>query len=86
MMGLEQILKEGERIYLAHKDILERTHLGLYIVIDPETGEYLVDESKLAAYERAESQFGKKLFYIGRVGEIGKHERNYRHHDPSWIF
>lgn len=86
MMGLEQLLKEGERIYLQNKEDLESKYLGQYIVIDPETAQYLVDESKLAAYERAQEQFGLKLFYISRVGEVGRHERNYRQHGPSWVF
>lgn len=65
----EQIVELGEEIY-AQKllDQLEPQHDGKFLALDVETGEYELDEDKLAAIDRARSKRADAPLYILRVG------------------
>ena len=53
--SLEEITKLGERVYFENfKDLLEKDHMGQYVVIDVEQKKYQIDPDRLAAvaYQR----------------------------------
>jgi len=84
--NLTNILKEGERLYLEEfRTELERAHYGEYAVIDTDTRQYVADPNKLQAIDAAQREFGKKLFYIVRVGDLNQPTINHKMH-VSWSF
>ena len=64
-----QIVELGEELY-AQKlhDQLEPQHNGKFLALDVETGEYELDDDKLAAIDRARSKCCDAPLYILRVG------------------
>ena len=69
LAGDDNIVERGTRIYddrLRH--LLEPQHIGKYVVIDVETGEYELDEDHLVASDRAEAKRSGAPLYATRVG------------------
>ena len=65
----EQIVELGENLYAQNlRDQLEPQHDGKFLALDVETGEYELDEDKLAAIDRARSKRYDAPLYILRVG------------------
>lgn len=64
-----EIVEKGTRIYEERlRDVLEPAHLGEFVVIDIETGEYEVDKDYLAASDRAAAKRAGAPLYATRVG------------------
>ena len=64
-----QIVELGEDFYAQNlRDQLEPQHNGEFLALDVETGEYELDEDKLAAIDRARSKRYDAPLYILRVG------------------
>ena len=77
--SMEDVLRSGELIYLETlKKELEIKNFGQYLVIDTETGKYVVKESQLEAVETAKKDLGDKLFYIVKIGSLDKPTINHR--------
>lgn len=85
--SLEDILREGEHLYLeTFKEELEGAFGGQYAVIDVESKEYVVRPNQLDALDEAKKKFGDKLFYIVQVGSLDRPTINYRTSQHAWIF
>jgi hypothetical protein len=85
--SLEDILREGERLYLnKFKEELEKGFYGQYAVIDIEKEDYIASPNKLQAIDEAKKKFGEKLFYTVQVGNLEKPTVNYRTKQNAWIF
>jgi hypothetical protein len=70
----EEIARRGQEYYdqfLRAK--VESEHKGEFLVLDVETGDYELDESELAALDRAEAKHPQSVFYTLRVGYRGAH-------------
>lgn len=68
-VDIEGIARRGEEYYdrfLRAK--LEPEHKGKYVVLNVETGDYEMDESQLAALDRAEAKHPDTVFCTLRVG------------------
>jgi hypothetical protein len=72
-----EVVDRGSRIYRERlKSLLEPEHVGEYLVIDVETGDYEVDVDHLAASDRAAAKrpgaplFAMRVGYptLGRIG------------------
>ena len=65
----EEIARRGREHYdRVLRAELEPEHTGEFLVLDVETGDYELDESQLAAFDRAEARHPDGVFYILRVG------------------
>jgi len=65
----EQVCGKGKRWYEERKHEFETANLGRYIVIDSETGEYVIAETRLDVMLLADSKFKTKYpRYITRIG------------------
>ncbi len=86
--SLEDILRVGEELYLSKlKGKLEDEAFGHYVVIDTDTGAYLVHASKLEALEKAKKEFGTaKIFYTVQIGSLDKPTINYHAEQRAWSF
>ncbi|HEY4330865.1 MAG TPA: hypothetical protein VGN88_14075 [Phycisphaerae bacterium] len=64
-----QTVELGERYY-AEKlaKLLEPEHIGKYLVLDVDSGDYEIDVDHLAALERLRPRHPGKIFYATRVG------------------
>jgi hypothetical protein len=70
-LSLTNLVRFGSRFYVENlKDDLEKNHMGEYVIIDVEEKRYVLDRERLAAILRAREEFGPKLFYIVRVGDV----------------
>ena len=66
---IKELARRGEDYYdrmLRAK--LEPEHVGQYLVLDVETGDYELDANQIAAMQRAQAKHPDTLFYIMRVG------------------
>ena len=67
--GPDEIAKRAEQIYSERlKSILEPAHLGEYVVIDVDSGEYEVDRDHRAASDRAAAKHPHSPRFAMRVG------------------
>ena len=65
----EAFAQRGEAYYdRVLRSKLEPKHVGKYLVLDIETGDFEVDADEMAALTRAEAKHPDSFFYILRVG------------------
>jgi hypothetical protein len=68
-MSTAEVVERGTQIYDQQlRSILEPEHLGKYIVINVETGEYELDKDHRAASDRAKVRWPTARRYATRVG------------------
>ena len=66
-----EITSRGARIYEQKlRSLLEPEHIGKYLVIDIESGEYEMDKDYFSAADRAVAKFGRGSLYSTRVGYV----------------
>lgn len=67
---LREIVRKGRMIYerLVKEENLERKHLGSYIVINVDTGEYILGKTELEAYDAADMKFPDARQFHAQVG------------------
>jgi len=69
MIEAEDLVRRGEEYYEKHlRAKLYPKHKGKYVYLDPDTGDYEMDEDDLAAMQRATAKYPGRVFYILRVG------------------
>ena len=65
----QEIVDRGRRYYAEHlRARLEPDHMDEYLVLDIDTGDYEVDPSELAAFQRAYARSPRGIFCILRIG------------------
>jgi len=66
---LDQITKRGKEIYEQDlKRQLEETHRGKYVVINIETGQYVIADTDVEVIEKFREEFPRRQGYFVRVG------------------
>jgi len=64
-----ELARRGEEYYeRVLRSKLEPKHVGEYLVLEVESGDYELDASQIAALDRAEAKHPESVFYIMRVG------------------
>ncbi len=65
----EAFAQRGEEYYeRVLRSKLEPRHVGKYLVLDIESGDYEVDADEVSALDRAAAKHPDRFFYIMRVG------------------
>jgi hypothetical protein len=65
----EEIAARGEAIYRQQiRDKVEPQHVGKFLILDVETGDYEIDDDDMAASQRAHARHPDGAFYGMRVG------------------
>lgn len=65
----KEVVRRGEEIYETRlREKLEAENVGKFVVIDVETGDYEMDESEVAASDRAMARFPDHPRYLKRIG------------------
>lgn len=86
-LSLKELDRLGEKFYLNElKDKLEKDYLGQFVVIDVEQKRYVIDANELAALEKAEKEFGSKLFYIVEIGTLQGSDIHFSETQYAWPF
>jgi hypothetical protein len=68
-MDPEELVRRGKEYYVKFlRAKLYPKHKGKYVYLDPETGDYEMDEDEAVAMERAVAKYPGRVFYILRVG------------------
>ena len=66
---LQGIVGRGKKVYEEKlKTLLEPTHIGEFLAIEPETGRYFLGATVLAAMDAAQEAMPEDVFYVMRVG------------------
>ena len=68
----EQVAEKGQKIYDEKlKPELEKNHQGEFVVIDVDSGEYVVANSLIEALQTAKEKYPGKVFHSVRIGFPG---------------
>ncbi|MBM4039502.1 MAG: hypothetical protein FJ290_13400 [Planctomycetes bacterium] len=74
MVDPHELVARGRAYYDKHlRARVEPEHVGKFLALDVESGDYEVDEDELAAIHRAEARHPNSLFYVMRVGFRAAH-------------
>ena len=66
---IRDVIKKSERLYAEKlKDVLEKTHMHAYVVIEPESGDYFLGPTLSDAEAAARVAYPHRRAYIMRVG------------------
>jgi len=77
--SLSYITQLGEQYYLAElREKLEKTKNGEYVVIEPLSKRYYVDEDLLLAIQEAEQEFPDNFFTIIKIGSLQPPPASYK--------
>jgi hypothetical protein len=64
-----EVIQKAERIYAERlKDVLEKTHMHAYVVIEPESGDYFLGQTVAEATAQARAAHPGRRGHIMRVG------------------
>src|SRR5258708_2557407 len=87
---LSYITQLGEQYYLSElRERLEKDHNGEYVVIEPLSKTYYIDEDLLLAIQEAEQEFPDNFFTIIKIGSLQPPSAAYKHSTevfPNAIF
>jgi hypothetical protein len=68
------IIDRGVDFYRAKlAGLLEPTHIGSFVAIEPDSGRYFIERTASAALIAAHAQIPDKLFFLTRVGKETAH-------------
>lgn len=85
-LSLEEITELGRHFYFdTLQERLEITNLGQYVVIEPASKEYFINEDLTKALQQARDKYPEDLFYIVKIGDIRKPRINNISHAWSLI-
>lgn len=70
--NVKELVEKAKEIYNSHKEELETSHGGEYIVIEVNSGKYFVGTTKDEAMAKARKEFPKILLFVRRIGELEK--------------
>lgn len=70
--NVKELVEKAKEIYDSHKEKLETSHSGKYVVIEVNSGEYFVGTTKDEAMAKARKEFPKILLFVRRIGELEK--------------
>ena len=68
---LSELTKLGIEFYEENlKTILEPSHNGEFVAIEPYSGQYFLEKKKLDAILKARAEMPEKLFFLAKVGTL----------------
>lgn len=84
ILSLGGIVRRGHAIYIENlRAVLEPEHNGKTVVIDIDSGKYVVDADPSIASERARQEIGHKMFYRAIIGSV-KDEKELQEMKNAW--
>lgn len=86
--NVQEIIRKGNEIYDKLKAELEPTHNGKYVIIEIDSGEYFVGDTRDEATIKAKQKFPDKIMFIRRIGQVEKISRHSpcSHPNYAWLF
>lgn len=86
--NVQEIIRKGDEIYSGLKSTLEPKMNGKFIVIEVESGEHFIGETREEAVAKAGAKFPNKLTFSRRIGEPEKVSRTlsrlHNYHDRTF--
>lgn len=70
--NIKELVDKAQEIYNLHKGELETSQAGKYVVVDVNSQEYFVGDTKDEAMAKARKKFPKTLLFVRRIGELEK--------------
>ena len=65
---IHEIPQKGQPIFEALSQKLAETHLGQFVSIEVDSGDYFLGETGIEATRKAQEKFPGKVFFLGRLG------------------
>jgi hypothetical protein len=65
---IHEISQQGQRILETLLQELKEKHLGRFIAIEVDSGEYFLGDTAVEATRKAQAKHPGKIFFLGRVG------------------
>ena len=65
---VHEISQKGQPIFEILSQKLAGTHLGQFVSIEVDSGEYFLGETGIEATRKARENFPGKIFFLGRLG------------------
>jgi hypothetical protein len=85
--SLTYITQLGTEYYLSElREKLEHEHMNEYVVIEPLSKRYYVDEDLLLAIQEAEQEFPDSFFTIIKIGSLKQPTAAYQHANAETDF
>lgn len=75
--NVQEIINKGREIYDTLKEQLEPANNGKHIVIEVDSGEYFIGDTRDEAFLKAKAKFPDKVMFIRRIGQIEKISRHF---------
>lgn len=63
-----RIVQKGKEIYQSLLPDLEKSHKGHYIIIDVDSGDYLIDKISARARVRMQKKYPDTIFFAAKIG------------------
>lgn len=83
--SLTYITQLGSEYYLSDlREQLEKEHMGDYVVIEPVSKRYFVDEDLLLAIQEAEQEFPDSFFTIIKIGSLKPSTAAFKQHSSDY--
>ncbi len=80
----QELARRAEDLYERRlRELLEKTHHGFFVSIEPDSGDYFLGRSLDEAIERAQEAKPNRALYTRRIGFPGAFEIGYAHDDGS---
>ena len=70
--NVKELVEKAKEIYNSHKDELEDSDSGKYVVIEVNSRRYFVAPTKDEAMAQARREFPNILLFVRRIGELEK--------------
>jgi hypothetical protein len=72
--GPDDVSRRGWRLYQERiQSEVEPEHNGRFLVVDVDSGDYVLADDELSAFDRAREQLPDGAFYLVRVGRRAAH-------------
>ncbi len=80
---IKELVEKAKGIYSSHKEELEASNSGEYVVIEVKSGKYFVAPTKDEAMAEARKEFPGILLFVRRIGELEKVSRHISSFSPK---
>jgi len=82
--NVQEIIRKGAEIYDTLKGQLEPTNNGKYIVIEVDSREHFLGDTRDEAILKAKAKFPDKVMFIRKIGQIEKISRHYSYSQQKY--
>ncbi len=69
-LNVKELVEKAKEIYNSHKEEIEASHEGWYVVVEANSERYFLGPTKDEAMAEARKEFPTILLFVRRIGEL----------------